>query len=176
MYSIKNNTDKKNNGFTLIELIAVIIILGVLAAVAIPRFVNLTSGAKIAALQSIEGVMISTITIVRMTAITQGLSVVGSNPAGGQSAQVIDFGGSTTEVDWRNLCPESRAELGDALTMIDFINLNTAGGLTSELNNQYTLVGYDIPGFSVPTDQGCYIIYDSFGDPNCTVELVTDDC
>ena len=110
-----------------------------------------------------------------MTAITQGLSVAATNP-GGAAQSIIDFGGETSEVDWRNLCPESRAELGDALTMEDFINLNTAGGLSSQFNNQYTLVGYDIPGFSVPTNQGCYIIYDSFGDPNCTVTVVTVDC
>lgn len=60
--------------------------------------------------------------------------------------------------------------------MIDFINLQGSGGLTSQMNNQYTLVGYEIPGFSVPTNQGCYVIYDSFGAPDCTVTLVDVDC
>jgi MSHA pilin protein MshA len=82
----------------------------------------------------------------------------------------------SSEVDWRNLCPESVAELGDRLTMPDFINVNTAGGMSSEINNQYTLVGFDIPGFSVPTNQGCYVIYNSFGSPSCTVTMVTADC
>lgn len=162
-------------GFTLIELVAVLVIVGILAAVAVPRFVDLSDAAKVATLQKIAGNMKSTATMIKGKALAQGLSTAGSNP-GNQSAFIIDYGGDSAEVDWRNLCPESRAELGDALTMLDFINVGTSGGLSTQFNNQYTLVGYDIPGFSVPTNQGCYVIYDSFGFPNCTVTVVTVDC
>ena len=48
----KNSNEQ---GFTLIELIVVIVILGILAAFAIPRFVNLQNDARRSVLQGISG-------------------------------------------------------------------------------------------------------------------------
>jgi len=59
----------KNQGFTLIELVIVIVILGVLAATAAPRFIDLSSDAKIANLEAMKGALSSGTDMIYMKAV-----------------------------------------------------------------------------------------------------------
>jgi len=45
----------KHSGFTLIEMVAVIIILAIMAATALPRFINLSSDARFSSVQGLAG-------------------------------------------------------------------------------------------------------------------------
>jgi len=57
---------RRNDGFTLIELVIVIIVLGVLAATAMPRFVNLQDDAKKETVENFHGNLRAAVRLLHM--------------------------------------------------------------------------------------------------------------
>ena len=63
---------KKNTGFTLIELVVVMVILGLLVVTAIPKFVDLTDDAKQANIEGMAGGFATAVSLVRAQWETEG--------------------------------------------------------------------------------------------------------
>lgn len=69
---------KRAKGFTLIELVVVIVILGILSAVALPKLLNLGSSARIASIQSLAGSVKGSLGLVKALTMVRGPGTAGT--------------------------------------------------------------------------------------------------
>lgn len=76
-------------GFTLIELVIVIVILGILAAAAVPRFINLAKDARTATVEALAATMRSAAYMVHAQVIARGIDLDSSITLDGTDPSII---------------------------------------------------------------------------------------
>lgn len=97
----------RQKGFTLIELVVVIVILGLLAATALPKFINLTSDARSASINGVAGGLRSAVALARAQYVVTGSTASTNVVMDNQNVTVLDEqgnpgkGGVPTEVGIR---------------------------------------------------------------------------
>ena len=81
----------KQQGFTLIELIMVIVILGILAATAMPKFADLQKDARLATIKGAQASIRAASNLAHATALAQGLGATSSVTMEGTAITMANY-------------------------------------------------------------------------------------
>lgn len=101
--SFKSMPRAAQRGFTLLELVVVIVIVGILAAVAVPKFTSLAADARVGVMKGVAGSMASGNVAVYAAAVSQGQTgATGTVNACGQASLPVVYGYAATAADLRN--------------------------------------------------------------------------
>ncbi len=89
----------KQQGFTLIELVLVITILGILAAFAIPRFAGIETQARISVMQGVAGSLEAAAALAHAKQLAQGVSAGGNISMEGITINMVNGYPSAADID-----------------------------------------------------------------------------
>ncbi|GEB69823.1 MSHA pilin protein MshA [Pseudoalteromonas carrageenovora] len=145
--SLNNLPLNKQAGFTLVELIIVIVILGILAVTAAPRFLNLQGDANASTLEGLQGSIRSGMNIVN------GKSIIASDHKKATATVTVDTGDAVPTVYGY---PAATLSAFEAFLDVDFAADDSADFNLDDTAADGTLIIY--PNSYVKTDD-CRIDY-----------------
>jgi MSHA pilin protein MshA len=115
-------------GFTLVELIVVIVILGILAATALPRFVSLGGDARAAQMQAIAASMEAAKQLVQAKWLAAGSATMTSVDIGGGTTVTVLTGLAGADGVRNGLPTEDAAGMGAAIITPGAVSCAVTGG------------------------------------------------
>ncbi|EGU34715.1 MSHA pilin protein MshA [Vibrio sp. N418] len=138
---------KRQGGFTLIELVVVIVILGILAVTAAPRFLNLQGDARNASLEGLKGAMAGA------TGIVYGRAAI--NGVEGETDSSISGAAGQADIDTVNGYPEaSQTGIGRAV-----VGLADADGDWDVVSSATGVISYTFAGDDATNATNCFVRY-----------------
>ena len=143
-------------GFTLIELIVVIVILGILAAFAIPRFVSLQNDARRSVLQGVSGSLQAAAALAYSKALVSTTAQTGSSggtisvPGAGTNGTVALAFGYPTGASISTMLQDT-TNFGVSATTAAATFWPTSAGNSASCNVVYTAATSSVGAGSAPT-------------------------
>ncbi|AAF93672.1 TPA: type II secretion system protein [Vibrio cholerae] len=172
----------KNQGFTLIELIIAIVILGVIAVIAAPRFINISKDAKANTMLSVAAGMESALTLLHSQALIEGQDIgKGEITINGVKTPLLN---GYPSVNGKDSFEEINAQV-QAWFNIDSVGKNVIEIDSSAApffidkassRNQIYIFFSDAPTTGDRTEYGCQVRYQNPESEGPSVRVLTDDC